>query len=174
MAILVTFSMIAFPFWIYYKIHFHFNELHKFKIKFHYGVFYDELNYEKFWCAQYNSAFLIRRILISALLVFGTKTILIQSQAILFMSVANLVFLINTRPYKTPFLNRYEIFNEWCIYSSNILIMSFVDRTHPKVFQDIVGWAMISVAALNISANLLIIVINTVYDLITTIKDYKH
>ena len=88
------------------------------------------------------------------------------------ISLANLIYIINVRPFPTELDNKIEIFNEGAILSSCYLILCFLDSTLSFEFQDNIAWVLIGVSVGSVVVNLLLVVKTSIISTVEEIKTY--
>ncbi len=104
--------------------------------------------------SAYILIFLGRRILfvLSALLL--TEWPLVQLNLLYVQSIIVLVYLIHSRPFEDPLMNRLEIFNELSIMVVSYASLVFTGITENEEIMYQTGWVVIIAILINILVNM--------------------
>lgn len=102
--------------------------------------------------AMFNLFFLARRFVLSLFLVYLTDHPYFQCVVLVGTSFLNLVYLVKSKPLITG--NRIELFNEMSIYICMLLFMCILGQSWIVEAIDMLGWALIAVASINMLANM--------------------
>ena len=105
---------------------------------------------------MYNVIYMLRRLLISVIILVFKKWLFAQIQILIFHSFLVIIYNILARPFEDPKLNKLEIFNELCIIVSAYHLFLFTPFVEDSAFQYRIGWSMIVVTVLNIAVNIAI------------------
>lgn len=85
--------------------------------------------------------FLLRRALFAMVILF-IKNSSQQVACLLFMSLAQLLYLITTKPYEDSKVNNLEIFNELVIMVCNYHLIIFTEPTVSAKLKYMAGWSL--------------------------------
>ena len=105
---------------------------------------------------MYNVIYMLRRLLISVIILVFKNWPFAQIQILIFHSFLVIIYNILARPFEDPKLNKLEIFNELCIIVSAYHLFLFTPFVEDSAFQYRIGWSMIVVTVLNIAVNIAI------------------
>jgi len=106
-------------------------------------------------------AFMIRRIVYAALIVFMPHLPQVATIALLGMCLLMLAFSLNEKQWKDPEMQKLAIVNEVFLYVLLVLVLSCSCLTTTDSLEStILGWTMIGVVTLAIHVNLVFILIN--------------
>lgn len=104
------------------------HELQKPNILEKYGAYYDEFKNIGF-CPYFNVILMVRRLFMVAILLGCCDFPCVQATLFLFTSLISLGVLVRLKPYKDPFTNKVEIFNEVTIFINSFLTILFMFNT---------------------------------------------
>jgi len=111
--------LIAFPFYVLTNINKHSIEtLRTEKHTAKYGALYDEFKIDKFWTRNYLVILLVRRVILTASLVYLHDASYVQLSASISIHAILLLYLIVNRPYIKTMLNVVEIIGEVLILAA--------------------------------------------------------
>jgi len=116
--------------------------------------------------AQYNSFFMLRRLVTVLVLIFGSSVPIFQCQTLMVFSTFNLIYTFSHKPMEGERQNNVEIFNETCVVICTHLVNVLLNAAVPVEFRNELGWALMGVAIFNIVSNLCITVYDSVIDII--------
>jgi hypothetical protein len=118
-----------------------------------FGSTYLDLRTKSKSSLMYNVIYMLRRLLISVLILVFKKWPAAQIQIMIFHSILVIIYNKLARPFEDPKLNKLEIFNELCIMVSAYHLFLFTPFVEDSAFQYKIGWSMIGVTVLNIVVN---------------------
>lgn len=113
--------------------------------------------------AMYNVFFMIRRAIISFVLVFLVQYPYFQCAILINLSIVNICYMIVYKPLKVD--NGIEIYNETTIYLTTMIMTNFLNVAQPIEVIDMMGWVLIGVAGINLVVNIMITMIISIKDL---------
>lgn len=139
-----------------------------------FGTLYKELRaYSKF-ALLYNVVYMVRRLAFVLIALALPKYPFAQAMLVILSSILVLIYVILARPFSIQSLNRLEYFNELCILiaSYHLLIYTDFDFSSPHDSVELhlqiqykAGWSMIAITSVNIIANMIVIMVETVGNL---------
>ena len=108
----------------------------------------------------FSSFFLIRRIVLSAIIIWLPMVPAIQILLFSSFSFANLLYVARESPFNSILSNRMEMFNEFSVYLLSINFLCFSDLSPPE-FKEYLGYSFLYLCLFQIGVNMLMIVICT-------------
>lgn len=69
------------------------------------------------------------------------------------LSIANVIYIVSTKPFEEALLNRLEVFNELCISGVGYILFMFTDWVEGEGIQERAGWVMIGLIGTNFTVN---------------------
>ena len=161
MAIFIVIITFASPIFIAFFLKMNADSLMIPSFKQKYESFYSSIRISSRGALYLNSMFTIRRLLFSMSLVLLSHFPILQIFFQFFLSYIMLKYLIDTRPYDEPILNRLELFNEICILIINYHLLVFTSFISDDNLQYKAGWSIIIFTFSNILVNMMIVFYNT-------------
>jgi hypothetical protein len=76
-----------------------------------------------------------------------------------------MIYLILVQPFEDPFMNRLEIFNEFCIMVASYHLFFFIQLEQFPEMQYKFGWSMIGITIFSIAANVFFMLVLTFNDI---------
>ena len=108
---------------------------------------------------------MVRRVLVALILVFLGSFPYMQVMLMIILNMLNIVFVIQVRPFETKFKNTLEILNEVCILVATYVILLFSDFVNDFDNRYNIGWFLTGFVALNIAANMIVMIVVTAVSL---------
>ena len=159
--IFYDFALILFPVYAFILIRDNFSTLSTDNTTNRYGIFYEGMSLKTKLTAIYNVIFMTRRLITALVLVLMYDFPFFQTQLLLVMSAMNVIYMVSFQPLSDKLQNRIEILNEVTILLCCYCLDMFLDIAIPLEGRDIIGWALMFFASLNIVINISIIVSST-------------
>ena len=155
------FALILFPVYVFIFIHDNFSTLNTDNTRNRYGIFYEGMSLKTKLNALYNVIFMTRRLITAVILVLMYDFPFFQTQLLLVMSTANVIYMISFKPLSDKTQNKIEILNEVTIMLCCHCLDCFLNTAIPLEARDLVGWALMAFASVNIAINIGIIISST-------------
>ena len=156
--IFYDFALILYPIYAYILISDNFSTLSTDNTTNRYGIFYEGISIKTKMTAIYNVIFMARRLITALVLVLMCDFPIFQTQLLLVMSTANVIYMISFKPLSDKTQNRIEILNEVTIMLCCHCLDCFLNIAIPLEARDLVGWALMAFASVNIAINIGIII----------------
>ena len=90
---------------------------------------------------------------------------------VIFSSFGMLFFIILVHPYKEPFLNKLECFNEVTLLIVSYCFLFFLEQIDSPELKGYVGWFLIGITVFNTLMNILIVIYSSIK---IVIRIFKH
>jgi len=156
------FLTFTFPPYVYWIIRSKFSRLADKEVREVHGIFYEGIKVDTMNNAQYNTYFMLRRLVTVSVLIFMPSLPFFQCQFLMIFSTINLVYIISCRPMIDPASNKIEIFNEFCVVICTHLVNVLLNAAVPVDFREEIGWVLIIVAVFNIGSNLCLTILSSI------------
>ncbi|TNV87552.1 hypothetical protein FGO68_gene2096 [Halteria grandinella] len=139
-----------------------------------YGSLYNEIRSDNRGAVVYSVVYMIRRLVFVIIALTLHKYPYAQAQLVIFCSIIVIIYNILVKPFSIPRLNELEVFNEICILIAAYHLVMFTDfdLSDPKASIDLhlqiqykCGWSMIAITTLNILVNMLVMLVESFYNL---------
>jgi len=105
--------------------------------------------------AVYHLVFLVRRTLFIVTAVLGHQRPDLQINALLLLTLMNLIYLVLARPFEDSAVQKSEVMNEHLVYSSVVFSLLLLVFQHDSEVQDKIGWVMFAQIVGNIALNMI-------------------
>jgi len=187
MTIIVTVLVIVLPFYMKHHIKKNFLVLKEKNVKEEFGVFYSEYRIDKLYRALYGYYSLIRRLVLVLILVLLDDLAWLQGLLIMINSTVFMIFTVASKPYKSNYTQKLEVFNEGIIVFCSHINVNYFAQADGKMeeklndLKDAIGWLLIGLILFNIGFNILLVVISSIKDifaffkrLLVTLKKWKN
>ena len=115
----------------------------------------------------YGMTFFIRRVNFIITVMFLNDYLLIQLSLQIAISLINLLFLVKWKPLKS---NKKEIFNEVTILFLSYFALTFTDAEPDPNTRSIYGFVYMCLSLQNILVHLILLLINTISNLINFVR----
>lgn len=69
------------------------------------------------------------------------------------------LYIVKIKPFKEKLLNNLEVFNELCVLAKSYHLLLFTSLVADVEIKYKVGWSFIGVTAINILANMLVVIV---------------
>ena len=159
-SLLVT---VLFPFYIHYTIKSNFNNLEDPNVFEKHGSLYGEMNTKSYMAAQYNFYAIMRRLIMTIIMLLLRKRTLLQVNLYIVMSIMNLGYLFQGQLFLDKKVWLAEISNEVCvglcsyIHYQFMLTSSSEDEAALLSLKNKNGWFLIGFISFNILFNILLV-----------------
>jgi hypothetical protein len=121
---------------------------------------YEELNVKKKVSLGFNLFFVFRRIIYVQTGFMLSNYPSQQLQVLLLMNLFNQIYIGNYTPMISRSRNRFEFFNDICVYLVTCHFLFFSDFVDNQELQYLIGFSCIGFIALNIMINMSVVVSN--------------
>lgn len=169
LAICILIMLLLFSIWAIWGLWKMSKEPYNESLKERFTVLFEEL---KSHTSFYPIIFIIRRMLTSVCLVQMHKYPFFASNLLVVMSIFNLSYLLDRKPYCTKTNNINEILNELCIYCCALIYSQFLNVGLPAFILNGFGWVYIGIVCLNIIGNFFYSASESFFNFCSSIKDF--
>ena len=143
---------------------FNWKKLNEVQFEHKFGAFYENVDLKAGkWIILEPVTFLVRRLVLSAVVVFTDKLIY-QLLAIIATCVWQVKLVSTVKPYKSNFHHRMEIFNEVVIMFTVYTFMIFSDYVQDVDIEFLVGYFAIGFVAVHLFVNIGLIGLHSFFD----------
>lgn len=122
---------------------------------------------------MYNVYFLARRFMSGFGLIWLSDHPYFQVSMLMVFSTVNFIYQFTEKPMESRKSNFIELLNEFCILLCAYVMNIFLQQAAPPWFMTIVGWVFMGVSVFNIICNVIVIVIDTIYQNGLALKNKK-
>ena len=125
------------------------------------GPFYEEYKLRKVATAQFTIIMLLRRILMAFVLLLLKYWPCFQSGFLIALSITSLCLLIHIKPYRDPFAQNIELFNEGTVlavtYCHYLFLYELHDRDKSRELKNILSWCLVVAITTNMIVNVVVV-----------------
>ena len=167
----LTIAIIWFPVWIYKNVHENRDDLEHPDFQAEFGWLFEDMRKKREPEALYQFYFLVRRLFLAIILTFFSDYKVMQVTSFVATSVFQLIYLVRYQPFKKLVNFFIELFNEFCIVISSILVLTILNPDLSSEARLDLGWNLIYTVSANVSTNLLIVAHQTSGDTLQSLKE---
>ncbi|CDW88792.1 cadg domain containing protein [Stylonychia lemnae] len=135
-----------------------------------YGSLWDTLKRDSRKTLFWNVLFLLKRFAFALTAVFMRESPTAQVQIVVYLNLTTMMYVLYTKPFSNPAINKLEIFNEVCVLLISYLSFLFTDYINNPKTQYKIGLFSLFVSAVMIGVNSSYMTYMMVLELSTSVK----